>query len=167
MQVSVAGGDTSPIPTPFGNAAAQDISPDHTQLLTGSFVGTEAEDPLWSLPLPSGAPRRLGDIVGHDGAWSPDGRHLVFFKASDIYQANDDGTNPHKLLTVSGTPILPRFSPDGARIRFTIERPESSSNSLWEIHSDGSDLLPYCRDGISPPANAVVHGRRTAATIFS
>ena len=152
VQVSVAGGDTSPIPTPFGNAAAQDISPDHTQLLTGSFVGTEAEDPLWSLPLPSGAPRRLGDIVGHDGAWSPDGRHLVFFKASDIYQANDDGTNPHKLLTVSGTPILPRFSPDGARIRFTIERPESSSNSLWEIHSDGSDLHPVLPGWHKPPS---------------
>ena len=32
VQVSIAGGDTSPIPTPFVNAGAQDISPDHTQL---------------------------------------------------------------------------------------------------------------------------------------
>ena len=152
VQVSIAGGDTSPIPTPFGNAAAQDISPDHTQLLTASFAGTEAEDPLWSLPLPSGAPRRLGDIVGHDGAWSPDGHHLIFFKASGIYQANADGTDPLKLLTVSGTPILPRFSPDGTRIRFTIERPESSSNSLWEIRSDGSDLHPVLPGWHKPPS---------------
>ena len=31
-------------------------------------------------------------------------RHLVFFNASDISQANADGTDPHKLITVSGTP---------------------------------------------------------------
>jgi len=152
VQVSIAGGDTSLIPTPFVNAGAQDISPDHTQLLTESFVGTEAEDPLWSLPLPSGAPRRLGDIVGHDGAWSPDGRHLVFFKASDIYQANADGTNPHKLLTVSGTPILPRFSPDGTRIRFTIQLSQNSSAALWEIRADGSDLHPVLPGWRNPPS---------------
>jgi eukaryotic-like serine/threonine-protein kinase len=152
VQVSIAGGDTSPIPTPFVNAGAQDISPDHTKLLTESFVGTEAEDPLWSLPLPSGAPRRLGDVVGHDGAWSPDGRHLVFFKASDIYQANADGTNPHKLLTVSGTPILPRFSPDGTRIRFTIQLSQNSSAALWEIRADGSDLHPVLPGWGNPPS---------------
>ena len=152
MQVSIAGGDTSLIPTPFVNAGSQDISPDHTQLLTESFVGTEAEDPLWSLPLPSGAPRRLGDIVGHDGAWSPDGRHLLFFRVSDIYQANDDGTNPHKLLTVSGTPLLPRFSPDGTRIRFTIQRSQNNSYSLWEIRADGSDLHPVLPEWHNPPS---------------
>ncbi len=142
MQVSTSGGETSPISTPFGNAAAYDISPDHTQLLTGSFVGTEAESPLWSLPLPSGAPRRLGDMVVHSAAWSPDGRHLIFFRASDIYQANADGTDPHKLITVSSTPYFPRFSPDGTRIRFTIQRPENNSSALWEIRSDGSNLHP-------------------------
>ncbi|MGC2541410.1 MAG: protein kinase, partial [Candidatus Sulfotelmatobacter sp.] len=152
VQVSVAGGDTSQIPTPFVNTAALEISPDHTQLLTDSFAGTEAEDPLWSLPLPSGAPRRLGDIVGHDGAWSPDGRHLVFFKASGIYQANADGTNPHKLLTVSGTPILPRFSPDGTRIRFTIQLSQNSSAALWEIRADGSDLHPVLPGWHNPPS---------------
>jgi serine/threonine protein kinase/Tol biopolymer transport system component len=152
VQVSTGGGENSPIPTPFVNAVSYDISTDHTQLLATSFVGTEAEDPLWSLPLPSGAPRRLGDIVGHDGAWSPDGRHLVFCKASDIYQANADGTDPHKLITVSGTPFLPRFSPDGTRIRFTILRPESSSDSLWEIRADGGDLHPILPGWHNPPS---------------
>ena len=152
VQVSVAGGDTLQIPTPFVNTAALEISPDHTQLLTESFAGTEAEDPLWSLPLPSGAPRRLGDIVGHDGAWSPDGRHLVFFRASEIYQANADGTDPHKLLTLSGTPILLRFSPDGTRIRFTIQRSEDSSAALWEIRSDGNDLHPVLPGWHNPPS---------------
>ena len=140
VQVSIAGGDTSTIPTPFVNAGAQDISPDHTQLLAESFVGTEAEGPLWSLPLPSGAPRRLGDTLGHSAAWSPDGRHLIFCKASDIYQANADGTDPRKLISVSGPPSSPRFSPDGTRIRF--DRAENNFYALWEIRADGSDLHP-------------------------
>ncbi|MGC2476446.1 MAG: protein kinase [Candidatus Sulfotelmatobacter sp.] len=148
VQVSIAGGDTSTIPTPFVNAGAQDISPDHTQLLAESFVGTEAEGPLWSLPLPSGAPRRLGDTLGHSAAWSPDGRHLIFCKASDIYQANADGTDPRKLISVSGPPSSPRFSPDGTRIRF--DRAENNFYALWEIRADGSDLHPVLPGHNSP-----------------
>jgi serine/threonine protein kinase/Tol biopolymer transport system component len=152
VQVSSTGGETSVIPTPFGNALAFGISPDHTQLLASSFVGTEDESPLWSLPLPSGAPRRLGDIVCRSGAWSPDGLHLVFFKASDIYEASADGTNPRKLISVVGRPMQPRFSPDGTRIRFTIERPEDNSTAIWEIRSDGSALHPVLPGWHNPPS---------------
>ena len=151
VQVSIAGGETSAIPTPFANANAEDMSPDHTQLLAGSFVGTDDEDLLWSLPLPSGAPRRLGDIASHSAAWSPDGRHLVFCNGSDLYQGNADGTDPHKLITVSGRPETLRFSPDGTRIRFTIQRPDGSS-SLWEIRVDGSSLHPILPGWHNPPS---------------
>ena len=152
VQVSTSGGEISPIPTPFGSVVAHDISPDHTQLLADSFVGTEAEAPLWSLPLPSGAPRRLGDIIAHGATWSPDGRYLVFLRASDIYQANADGTDPHKLITVSGTPYEPRFSPDGTRIRFEVQRPENNSSAIWEIRSDGSNLHAVLPGWRNPPA---------------
>ncbi len=150
VQVSTAGGETSPIPTPFDNAFAEGISPDHTQLLAGSFVGADQESLLWSLPLPSGAPRRLGNIVSHDAAWSPDGRRLIFCKASDIYQANADGTDPHKLISVSGTPYSPRFSPDGTRIRF--DRAENNSYAPWETRTDGSDLHPVLPGWHNPPS---------------
>jgi eukaryotic-like serine/threonine-protein kinase len=150
VQASAAGGETSPLPTPFANAHAVDISPDHTQLLVVSSVGTAIEFPFWSLPLPSGAPRRLADVVGHGATWSPDGRHLVFFNGSDIFQANADGTDPKKLITVSGTPRSPAFSPDGARIRFDITAPENNSDSIWEIRSDGSDLHPLRPGGHNP-----------------
>ena len=129
----------SPIVTPFANASAIDISPDHTHLLVANQVATEDEVPLWSLPLPSGAPRRLADVVAnHAGStWSPDQQHLAFAHGSDLYLANADGTDPHKLITVSGSPWLPRFSPDGLRIRFSILKSEPS---LWEIRADGSGL---------------------------
>ena len=154
-QVSVSGGDTSPIPTPFANAVLFDISPDHTKLLVLSHVGTEELTPLWSLPLPLGTPRRLADVVSRDtpggAAWSPDGRHLVFVKASDIYQANADGTDPVKLATVPGSPYALAFSSDGRRIRFTAL--QSSVSTLWEIGSDGSNLHAVLRQS-KGPANA-------------
>ncbi len=150
VQASAAGGETSPLPTPFTNAHAVDISPDHTQLLVASSVGTATEYPIWALPLPSGAPRRLADVVAHGATWSPDGRHLLFVNASDIFQANADGTDPKKLITVSGTPRILAFSPDGSRIRFDIAVPQTNSISLWEIRSDGSDLHPLRPGGQNP-----------------
>jgi len=150
VQASAAGGETSPLPTPFTNAHAVDISPDHTQLLVASSVGTATEYPIWALPLPSGAPRRLADVFAHGAAWSPDGRHLVFFNGSDIFQAKADGTDPRKLITVSGSPHGLTYSPDGSRIRFDIAVPQTNSISLWEIRSDGSDLHPLRPGGRNP-----------------
>lgn len=152
FQVSTSGGETSPIPTPFANVFLDDISPDHTQLLVISFVGSETDSQLWSLPLPSGTPRRLADGVGGAAAWSPDGRHLVFSKGTEIYEATADGTEPHKLIAVSGDPRRPHFSPDGTRIRFTIAKPENNSYALWEIQSDGSDIHPLLLGWHSPPS---------------
>src|SRR5579863_628037 len=140
VQASSAGGETSPLASPFPNTIAHDISPDHTQLLVFSFTGTENEFQGWSLPLPSGSPRPLSGVFGHDAVWSPDGLHLTFVKASDIYLANADGTGPHKLITVSGGPGWLRFSPDGTRIRSTTEKPETNSSSIWEMKSDGTSL---------------------------
>jgi eukaryotic-like serine/threonine-protein kinase len=151
VQASTNGGETSQIPTPFANPIVDAISPDYSQLLVLDSVGSEAESKFWSVPLPSGAPRRLGDLAGHSGTWSPDGRHILFCTGSDIYQANADGTDPHKLASVSGEPNGLHFSPDGARIRFTIARPETDSSALWEIRSDGSDLHPLFPRWHSPP----------------
>jgi eukaryotic-like serine/threonine-protein kinase len=142
VQASVMGGETSPILNPFTNVDLLEISPDHSQLLVVNFVGTEPEDQFWLLPLPTGSPRRMANLVGHGGAWSPDGHRLVFVQGSDLYMANADGTDIHRLIAVSGTPFRPGFSPDGARIRFTILDAEKNSRSLWEIRSDGTDLHP-------------------------
>ena len=139
-QVSTAGGETSIIPTPFANIFIMDVSPDHSQLLAQEFEGTESEDPLWTLPLPAGAPRRLGELVGHGGVWSPDGRKVLFANGSDLFVANSDGSNARKLITASGYAVLPRFSPDGGHIRFTVNMFETNTSSLWEVRSDGTGL---------------------------
>jgi eukaryotic-like serine/threonine-protein kinase len=150
VQVSTSGGEVSPIVTPFTNVFAEDISADHTKLLVATVVATETEVPLWSVPLPSGTPRRLGNVAVNraGGTWSPDQQHLAFARGSDLYLANADGSDPHKLVTVSGDPSFPRFSPDGSRIRFSVSKSEGSS--LWEIRADGSGLRPLFPDGKGP-----------------
>jgi len=145
-QVSVSGGETSPIPTPFSNPVLFGISPDHTKLLVASHVGTENKIPLWSLPLPSGTPRHLAEVDGTqfpEATWSPDGQRLVFVNGSELYEGNADGSNPRKLVNVSGSPFALAFSPDGGRIRFSVRR--SGTDSLWGIRSDGSNLRAVLR----------------------
>jgi serine/threonine protein kinase len=92
-QVSTSGGEAAAVSTPLLNVTPMDISPDHSQLLVGSFVGTESELPLWVVPLPAGSPRRLGDITGHDGAFSPDGRLVLFATESPYPWANPTEAN--------------------------------------------------------------------------
>jgi Tol biopolymer transport system component len=126
-------------------------------LVAGNVTKAFDEEPLWVLPLPTGSPRRLSNIVAHWAAWSADGRRLVFAKGSDIFLAKPDGTDAHKLVTVSGIPSGMHFSPDGGRLRFTVFNPQPTSPqptslSLWEVRTDGSDLHPLFPAWHHPPS---------------
>ena len=149
-QVATTGGQTAPVPTPFENASVLDVAPDRSELLVSEFHSGQVDYPLWILPLPAGAPRRL-DIAGHDGTWLPNGK-LVFAKGSDVLLADHDGSNTHKLLTAAGLPWQIRLSPDGTRIRFHVSDPNTFGSSLWEAKSDGSNLHPLLPNWNNPPS---------------
>ncbi len=142
VQVSVTGGETVPIPTPFQNVLLLDISSTGSDLLVGTFAGTQTEYPLWVLPTVGGSPHRLGDVVAHAAAWSPDGEKIVLASGKDLYLTKSDGTDSRRLVTVGGSPDQIRWSPDGRALRFTVFEPQSNSESLWEIKSDGTNLHP-------------------------
>jgi Tol biopolymer transport system component len=129
-----------------------DISPDHSQLLVADYVGLENEAQAWILPLPTGSPRYLSNVVAHSVVWSPDSRQIAFAKGSDIFLANPDGTNARKLIAVSGSASSIRFSPDGTRLRFTLGTAQTQSESIWEVHVDGSDLHAVLPGWHSPPS---------------
>jgi eukaryotic-like serine/threonine-protein kinase len=150
-QVSATGGETSIIPTSFANIYISDISSDHSQLLTNGHEGTVLESQFWILPLPTGAPRRVAELVGHQGAWSPDGRHLALARGTDLLLANADGSDVRKVVSASGEAHQPRFSPDGSRIRFHVLSGQNSA-SIWEVRGDGSELHALLPGWHKPPA---------------
>jgi len=155
-QVSLNGGEVLETSSLLKKFVIRDISPDHSQLLAVSMsdIGVPLADaPVWTLPLPAGSPRRLGITVdGFNPAmkWSSDGQHLVFVKRSEVWVAKGDGSEPHRIVSVQGSPTEPAFSPDGKRIRFTIFD-DAHTSSLWEMRSDGSNLHPLLPGWHSPP----------------
>ena len=138
-QVAIGGTEFSTFKTPFARVSVQAISPDYSAILA-TATDADAEDALWSIPLPSGAPRRLAGLSGRNATWAPDGQHILFVKESSLYLANADGAQAHELVSVSGALFYPRFSPDGKRIRFSVNDTGQSFSSIWEIKSDGSGL---------------------------
>ncbi len=152
-QVSMTGGETVLIPTPFQNAYPLDISPTGSELLVASFTDLGSSDsPLWILPALGGSPRRFGDVIAHVGAWSPDGGKIIYANGADLYVAKSDGTESRKLVTVGGLPNQIRWSPDGRTLRLTLNEPNKHSSSLWEVRSDGTNLHPLL-PGWSTPSS--------------
>jgi Tol biopolymer transport system component/DNA-binding winged helix-turn-helix (wHTH) protein len=141
-QVSVAGGETSVVSTAFENAVVADVSSDGSSLLVGSFRGTGKSAELWSVPLPSGAPRRLGDFVADSATWSPDAKQLFFSRGPDIFRANHDGSEPRKLATVGSQVFNLHLSPDGGKLRFDVFDTRNGSSAIWELEPRGSALHP-------------------------
>ena len=151
-QVSVAGGETSVLPTPFENNGVLDVAANGSALLLGVFRGTDKGSELWSLPLPGGAPRRLLDSTVESAAWTPDGSQLFFSKGPDIYVAKSDGSEARKLATLSGKVFGFSFSPDGVRVhfdvlddRFDVLDTSNGASAMWEMRRDGTGahaLLP-------------------------
>ena len=141
-QVSTAGGEIAPIPLPVEYPYLLDISPSGSELLINAAPGTASEGQLIILPIPAGSPHRLGNVIGHDGTWSPDGEKIVYANGQDLFLARKDGTDSRKLVTLPGRPFSPRWSPDGKVLRLSISDPKTNSTALWEVLADGTHLAP-------------------------
>src|SRR5438874_5952580 len=140
-QVSIAGGENAAIATSLANPIVLDVARDSSTLVLLESHFGQLDCPLWLQPLPAGSPRRM-EVMGHDAAWLPDGK-LVFAKGSDVFLAEHDGSNAHKLLTATGPPSGIRLSPDGSRIRFTVTAAfVGGVSSLWEARADGTNPHP-------------------------
>ena len=154
-QVSGSGGETGHLDIPIANPMLIDVSRDQSELLVGQITVGEGAffmngGPYWSVPMPAGSPRRLGDAVGRDAAWASDGK-LVFVKSQDIFVADHNGANAKKLLSAAGSPGLLSFSPDGSLLSYTVTDQTNNLTTLWEARADGSDAHQLLKGWNDPP----------------
>jgi Tol biopolymer transport system component/DNA-binding winged helix-turn-helix (wHTH) protein len=138
-QVAVKGGPVAPIPTsiPTPAIAAGGIAPDGLSFLILQGP-TPVPRPLWEMPLPTGEPRRLGNLDPHEASFTPDGR-LLLSRVTDLFLVDRDGSNPRKILTLGegqGHFGDAAMSPDGRRIVFT----HYGAPELYIVNSDGSGM---------------------------
>ena len=148
-QVSAAGGEVGLIDASIPGPVVEDLSAEKSELLvnqSGQFGG-----PFYSLPLPAGAPRKLGNVSGRDGIWTPDGK-LLFADRKDIYLADHDGANPRKIATAPDLPAAFSFSPDGTRLRFTVVNQVNNTSAIWQARADGTDMHELLPGWNRPPA---------------
>ena len=143
-EASISGGETAPVDSHFEDIQLADISPNGSELLIGNFDRDFMTDvPIYNLPLPAGLPRRVGDILAHDASWSPNGEQIVYAHANELFLAKPDGSENHRLATLTGPASWIRWSPDRKILRFTIDDMNVGwSESLWEVASDGTGLHP-------------------------
>ena len=122
-QAPDSGGESSPVPTPFDqNIELGDIASNRSDLLLQTFVAGESEMPLWILPALGGVPRRVGDVLGRDAAWSPNGQTIAYAKRHELYVCEADGMETRKLVA----------APD--RVRWPVGHPVAAScGSPWAI----------------------------------
>jgi Tol biopolymer transport system component len=88
----------------------------------------------------------LGDFQAHDASWSPDGLHLAYATNDRLILAKSDGSATREVAQGLGAIWWLRWSPDSARLRFTVTQPKTQTNSIWEIASDGTHLQNVSRD---------------------
>jgi Tol biopolymer transport system component len=151
VQVSTAGGETAPFAASIGIRRIVAASTDRHQLLVLSSEedALASESPLFVLPLPAGAPHRVGDILAHDASWSLDGTKITYANGHDLYVAKSDGTESRKLAALPSRAWWPRWSPDGKVVRFTVLN-GLAVGRLWEVSSDGSHLHPLFAENTEP-----------------
>src|SRR5256886_2293605 len=154
MQTSVEGGNAEKMPAPFENTRLFALSPDHSQFLIGRFTRRDDEMPLWLWPVQGGEPRRIGEAVGHDPAWSPDGSQIIYVRGRSLYTIRPDGTQLRELAHGPRLPHFPAWSPDGETIRFNMDKREDGTQAVWEMAADGSGLHPILASGRQPASQS-------------
>jgi serine/threonine protein kinase/Tol biopolymer transport system component len=150
FQVSTAGGEIVPIHESVDDIFPVDISRDRSRLLVLNKSFVPEGNAAWTLPVLGGAARRLANVVATDASWSADGDRLAYTSGKEVYVANGDGAEPRRLVTADGTASWPRWSPDGSRLRFTVNG--ANGSAIWEIASDGTRLHPLLTGWNNPPA---------------
>lgn len=163
-EISVGGGEIHVIPTPAStNMIPLALSADGSRLLVVDGQGEPYHGKLFSLPLPSGAPSRLGDIEARSGSWSPDGKMLAYSLGNELFLASADGTEPRKLTAMRNPTRIDEieWSPDESHLRFQANERFNEPFMLWDVSTKDGPPKPLFAKSMQP-AEAQCCGKWTA-----
>ncbi len=125
--------------TAFPNVSLNNISPDKTELVVGSFTGVELEQPLWAVPVIGGSPSRFAQVPGEDGTWMPNGNLLVAHQNKLIEVTQNGQSRKFADLPASYfTAWWLRWSPDARTLRLSVGN--FSWTAILEVAADGSQV---------------------------
>lgn len=175
-QVLLSGDQDTTVGIPAAQFRVRGLSPDGTEFVAISFLA--GQPTVWRIPVAGGSPRRVGNLLADDIAWSHEGSSFAYILGNQIFAAKADGTSSRLLATapevsapadhVRWSTTAPqvsarldhiRWSPDDRLLRFTLISAGvggslvfETKQSLWEIGADGRDLHKLNFDW---PANAM------------
>jgi Tol biopolymer transport system component/DNA-binding winged helix-turn-helix (wHTH) protein len=140
-QILLNGNEDTPVTGLPSRALIRGMSSDHTSFLGRFREAAESggPSPYWVVPVVGGLPRRLGNFLANDVAWSHDGTALAYARETQLFVASPDGTGEHVLATLPGWVLYPRWSPDGRRLRCTV-LDSKGQLTIWEIAADGGGV---------------------------
>ncbi len=150
-QVPVSGGESAEVPTPFRSGIEiYGFLRKQSALLVLVDDGEASDSPVWLVPVPQGAPRRMGDLRAISMALSPDEEHLLLARRNRIVLARVDGSEARPLLDIPAIgPGWIRWAPDGKRFRFTGRGPvgHESESYVWESSTAAETPRPLWPGG--------------------
>jgi DNA-binding winged helix-turn-helix (wHTH) protein len=146
-QVSFEGGPSVPLQTTLPDPVPTATARDGSALLGINMTALGFSSPLWSIPLPAGEPRRLGNVMVQSADMFPDNR-ILYSAGKDVLIAENDGSNPRKLASFAGIVRNTVVSPDGRRVILQVDARGDTAkpiNSLlehdtFEMLADGTGV---------------------------
>jgi Tol biopolymer transport system component/DNA-binding winged helix-turn-helix (wHTH) protein len=139
LEVPSVGGIPVVLSSSYPGLGLRGISADGSKLLVAPADSKKGLSPLKIMDLPSGSLQSVDGIECDDASWAPGGK-IIFARDQDVFLSGPDGSNPHKLLSASGHVFDMVFSPDGTRLRFSVNNKNSGESTIWEAQASGAGL---------------------------
>jgi Tol biopolymer transport system component/DNA-binding winged helix-turn-helix (wHTH) protein len=139
LEVPSVGGTPVVLASSYPGLGLRGVSADGSKLLIAPANITKGPFPLKIMDLPSGSLQSVDGIECDDVSWAPGGK-IIFARDRDVFLSDPDGSNQHKLLSASGHVFHMGFSPDGARLRFSVDDRKNGQSTIWEAQASGAGL---------------------------
>jgi len=108
------------------------------------------EQDIWIIPVAGGAPRKIAE--GNEPAVSPKGDTIAFLKKDEVWSVGlEDGAKPSQLIHTKGHAGELRWSPDGSRIAFVVNRTEHAFIGVYDVAAKSLEYVDASVDHDSNP----------------